>query len=327
MSLGKYTCAELRTMLRNRNLKISGTKQELIERLEEFRESEILTLRRELDEMKRELRRTKKEFVEVYQAELNHEGYNRPHVYLRFACVGLLAAYIITSSKLLEMRDHVDSIADIGHDITEPLSDWMEEHPVVRNTIIIAHGLLMDSLCALVIYLGVFHDDTMRLHVALVAFYTMRNVCQNLMRFPLPDKWRFYDPGLPSILISYEECSDFYFSGHVGAVVMSALEFQRREYYTMANCLRMFACVIALIVITTRAHYTVDVIDGVIFAFVATRFAHNYTRYVDHFFSKIGSMMGLKPTRGDIRFNGDDDEKTFARVRKNMYIENGHRTW
>ena len=108
---------------------------------------------------------------------------------------------------------------------------------------------------------------------------------------------------------------------------MSALEFQRREYYTMANCLRVFACVIALIVITTRAHYTVDVIDGVIFAFIATRFAHNYTRYVDHFFSKIGSMMGLKPTRGDIRFNGDDDEKTFARVRKNMYVENGHKTW
>ena len=38
-------------------------------------------------------------------------------------------------------------------------------------------------------------------------------------------------------------------------------------------------------------------------------------------------MMGLKPTRGDIRVNGDDDEKTFARVRKNMYVENGHKTW
>ena len=295
--------------------------------MEQYREKEIETLRRELVETKKELQRTKKEFVEVYQAELNHDGYDRPHVYLRLALVACLAAYIIASSKMLEMRDHVDVIVDIGHVITEPLSDWFEENPVLRNTIIISHGILMDSLCAFVIYLGVFHDDTLRMHVALVAFYTMRNVCQNLMRFPLPDKWRFYDPGLPSILISYEECSDFYYSGHVGAVVMSALEFQRREYYRFSKCLMVFACVIALVVITTRAHYTVDVIDGVVFAFIATRFAHNYTRYVDHFFSKIGNMMGLKSTPGVVKFNGDDDEKTFARVRKNFYVAKGHKTW
>ena len=324
MSLTSCTCTELRSMLRNRHLKTSGTKAELIERLHSDRENEISTLRQELREIKKTLKRTKKEFVEIYQAELNHDGYDKPHFYMRIGMVLILAAYIITSARLLEMRDHVDGIQDLFHILTEPISDWLEEHAAVRSIVLITHAILMDALCALVIFHGLFYDDTLRMQVAMISFYTMRNVCQNVMRFPLPEKWRFYTPGLPSILISYDESSDFYFSGHVGAVVMSAFEFHRKEWYTFSKCLWVFAGVIAFVVITTRAHYTVDVIDGILFAILAVRFAHNYTRHIDHFVAKIGNVLGLKSTRGQ---DGVDDEKIFETVRRAKYVRSGYTVW
>jgi len=311
-------------MMRKRNLKVSGTKQELVERLQMYRENEIASLRRELEETKKKLIKTKREFVEIHQAELNHDGYDKPHLYVRAVTVLFLGVYIIAAGKLLEWRDHVDHISDFGHDLTEPISDWMEENPIIRNTIMIIHGVSMDSLCALIIYLGVFHDDTMRMHVAMIAFYTMRYWCQNLMRLPMPEKWRFYYPGLPSVLVSYDECSDFYFSGHVGAVVLAVIEFERRQWYRMARSLKVFACIMAAVVITTRAHYTVDCIDGVVFAYIAGRFAHNYTRYVDHFFSKIGRAFGLKSTRGD---SGNDIDNVFDSVHRTYYVGRGFKVW
>lgn len=249
----------------------------------------VASLRSELSVLKRELLSVKKEIVEIYRSEENHEGYGKPSLATRVLLFSFLAAYIILSSKALEWRDHVSEIFDLGHYATESLSDWMTVRPHLRDPLIAAHGVAMDALCAFVAYLNLFHDDTMSIHVALFSFYTFRNIAQNVMRFPLPDKWRFHDPGFPSILVSYDEVSDFYFSGHVGSILLAAFDFQRRGWTTCARLSFAFSALIAVVVITTRAHYTVDVIDGVVFAFLSCRIAHNYVRYVDHFFGSFGS--------------------------------------
>eukprot|EP00939_MAST-03C_sp_MAST-3C-sp1_P003390 g3390.t1 len=250
--MDSMTCKELKSELRKRRAKVSGTKAELRRRLLDmsgnddgepsmkmFRNDSVLSatnaMRRRIQELESELKETKrnlqsiqKDYIDTYWPERRHEKYDYVSLTGRLILFAFLGVYIFSSAKVIEALPHVDAIFDLGHHVTEPLSDWMTTHPGIRNPMVILHAILMDGLCALMIIIGLFYDRTLRIHVAMFTFYTFRNLCQVAIRFPLPDKWRFHDPGFPSVLISYEVASDFYFSGHAGSAFLAALEFRRR---------------------------------------------------------------------------------------------------
>lgn len=244
-------------------------------------------LQEELEETQRKLLCIQREFIETFSAGENHDGYLLPPQWVRVVLVAVLAVYIIGTSKALESRPHVQQIYDLGHATTEALSDWLHERRFLRNSIVAVHAWLMDGFCLSIICIGICLDKSLHSHVGTFTFYTLRNICQQTMMFPLPPKWRFYDPGVPSILISFEEVSDFYFSGHTGAVFLLTLEFQRRGWRRCFYFGLVLTAVTAALMITTRAHYTVDIIDGLFFAWVSKEIALAYSRDVDHFFARL----------------------------------------
>lgn len=84
------------------------------------------------------------------------------------------------------------------------------------------------------------------------------------MQFPEDYIWEY--PGFPSLTVTYKPTSDFFFSGHVGAMTFCALENYSVENYAMMS-LAIFAMFFeSFVLLVTRAHYSIDLISGVVFA-------------------------------------------------------------
>ena len=69
-----------------------------------------------------------------------------------------------------------------------------------------------------------------------VFFYPFRFISLNGGHWPLPDYQTFHYPGIPSILVPYDQTNDFYFSGHTGLctilLFMFILHFDEDEDYS-----------------------------------------------------------------------------------------------
>lgn len=74
------------------------------------------------------------------------------------------------------------------------------------------------------------------------------------------------DPGFFSILVTYFDINDFYWSGHVGSSVLAILEWQALGWYKMM-WIGIFICINEYILMTvTRGHYVIDIVTGVLIA-------------------------------------------------------------
>ena len=71
--------------------------------------------------------------------------------------------------------------------------------------------------------------------VYLAFFYPFRFLSLYGGHWPLPDYQTFHYPGIPSILVPYDQTNDFYFSGHTGLctilMFMFILHFNDKENY------------------------------------------------------------------------------------------------
>ena len=82
----------------------------------------------------------------------------------------------------------------------------------------------------------VFGKSTMLL-MYLGLFYPFRFLSLYGGHWPLPDYQTFHYPGIPSILVPYDQTNDFYFSGHTGLctilMFMFILHFDDKENYSV----------------------------------------------------------------------------------------------
>lgn len=76
--------------------------------------------------------------------------------------------------------------------------------------------------------------------------------------------WHY--PGFPSLLVTYSVAGDFFFSGHTAIAVFATVELGRLG----GRSIGALAVLVALFEITTvlvlRAHYTMDVLTGIVAA-------------------------------------------------------------
>jgi hypothetical protein len=100
-----------------------------------------------------------------------------------------------------------------------------------------------------------------------------------------PDGYLWYDPGFPSLTVSYLKTNDFFFSGHVGLPVLASLEF----FVNNKKILMIFAIITAIIefitMVFTRGHYIIDLICGAIIAHYIFMLVEKFVYKIDNFFS------------------------------------------
>ena len=184
------------------------------------------------------------------------------------------------------------AIQDRGHDLFTPINKWFLQpaHKPLLHALMIFCAFIMDSLVLSVLLYFAFFGRSWRIFAEFLFFYSLRFTCQGLFAMQLPNGFYWEYPGFPSIAVPYGATNDFFYSGHVGACVLCYLEYRDISKLRSGQSVRTWGQKVAkfmqylavfslpcqvFILLTTRGHYTIDMIAG---GFLA-HYAHIMTNY------------------------------------------------
>jgi len=172
------------------------------------------------------------------------------------------------------------TIGDGVHDLLEPAHGYLQEHPAAANGLLICSSGVIDLLSVFLLGASIF-GPSVRPFLGLLLLFAMRQICQLLCALPPPAGMIWRDPGWPSLLVTYEVATDFFFSGHTGLAVLGAVELVRvggRRWLALGILIIVFE---ACTVLVLHAHYTMDVFTGAVAARYATILAKKWAPWCD----------------------------------------------
>lgn len=169
---------------------------------------------------------------------------------------------------------------DAGLMLTSPTNRFLRENRAWSNTLLISSSAVIDLLGGFLLLWAIF-GPSLRPFVGLLILFALRQLSQNLCVLPPPDGIIWEYPGFPSLLVTYDVANDFFFSGHTGIAVYGAVEIGRMKGWKGVSCGVAIAVFEATSVLLLRAHYTMDVLTGVLAAICAAYFASRISPAVD----------------------------------------------
>lgn len=190
------------------------------------------------------------------------------HYGIRVGTVALaLVAWFLTQAMIGSRRGVEGTIADGLHDLTAPMLRALQARPGVADAVLILSSAGIDLFGVFLIGAAVL-GPSMRPFVGLLVLFSLRQVCQAVCALPPPRGMIWRHPGFPSLLVTYAVGNDFFFSGHTAIAVLGALELARLDPW-LGLVGAVGAALEAGIVITLRAHYTMDVFAAALAAWGA----------------------------------------------------------
>lgn len=183
-----------------------------------------------------------------------------------------LALWFWTQALIGSRAFPANGIGDGLHVLTQPLHQYLLDHPRAANALLIMSSACIDLLGIFLLGRSIF-GPTIRPFLALMMVFALRQTCQWLCALPPPEGmiWRY--PGFPSLLVTYGVGNDLFFSGHTAIAFVGAVELAR----TGSRWLGALGCAVALFevaaVLALRAHYTMDVFTGAVTAMAVSALA------------------------------------------------------
>lgn len=90
-------------------------------------------------------------------------------------------------------------------------------------------------------------------------FYGIRGTLQSIYTFKFSKNFFWDYPGFPSLLVSYGEQSDFYYSGHCGFIIMLGYMFTKEKKWK--KTIRFFWAIgfffVAFVLLSCNVHYSI----------------------------------------------------------------------
>ncbi|CAD8071275.1 unnamed protein product [Paramecium primaurelia] len=162
--------------------------------------------------------------------------------------------------------DRIIGIQDIGHLITTPINNLYKEYRWFSILIQLLSAIILDATYLYISLYWVIYQRNFRLFASLIIFYVVRAIHLNLVKLEFPQGYFWEDPNIPSLVVKYGYFSDFFYSGHVGYLVICGLEMRMIDKKYMSAFFFFCSLFQAFVVITFQIHYTIDVTTGCIFA-------------------------------------------------------------
>lgn len=228
-----------------------------------------------------------------------------------FIKIGLVSAtivFLITNSQLnfALQTDDVVCLNDKLMKLTDPINQFLIENEKGRKAFTIISSLLIDLVFLGLMTYWILFVRSWRVVVAYLCFYLTRMLVQAMFILSFPEGYTFLDPGFPSLFVSYAKTSDFFYSGHIAMPLIAGLEFLKNQ---MVPCAIVCFCVSLLegsFMLFTRAHYSIDLVAGLIFAHYFYLLADKYIHYLDEpFFKACDGICLVTKTGGDEENNLD----------------------
>jgi hypothetical protein len=177
------------------------------------------------------------------------------------------------------------AIGDGVHELLAAPHDYLSDHPVAADGLLICSSAVIDALGAFLLAASIF-GPSVRPFLGLLLLFAMRQICQWFCALPPPIGMIWHDPGWPSLLVTYDVATDFFFSGHTGLAVLGAVELARlggRRGLVLGLVIVLFE---ASTVLVLRAHYAMDVFTGAVAARYATILAKRWAPCCDQWLGR-----------------------------------------
>lgn len=119
------------------------------------------------------------------------------------------------------------SQAECIRDHTFILSEWHNNlmyDKQLRDYILCVCAWLIDAITIYSVFRWYLNHNSIRVYIALILVYGVRGQLLDLFFLSKPQGWLWLDPGWPSLMISYFDCADFYYSGHMSLLVVILIE-------------------------------------------------------------------------------------------------------
>ena len=181
---------------------------------------------------------------------------------------------------------------DVVHDWAKPLNYYFRGNESFNKFLCILGSLTIDILFLISYYTWAIYSIDWRFGINTMLFYGIRYILNEVARLDAPNLMYFPYPGFPSIVVGYIQGSDFFFSGHCGFPVVCMMEFIWLKKFWIAGYALCVTCVeFLLMCLTSREHYTIDIIVGIIFGHYISIIGRDWIKFI---YDKIGFLKKLK---------------------------------
>jgi hypothetical protein len=185
---------------------------------------------------------------------------------LRLLAIGLgLAAWFATQRMIAARSVANGAIYDHLHVLTARWNGWLNGNPGPANVILVASSIGVDALTLFVLAYAVLGPSFMPFW-GLLALFALRQLSQASVALPAPDGIIWRHPGFPSLFVTYDVGNDFFFSGHTALAVYGAIQLATLQDPALTALGIAVATLEAIVVIVLRAHWTMDVLTGLLAA-------------------------------------------------------------
>jgi len=179
--------------------------------------------------------------------------------------------------------------------ITGPINLYLTENLILKDILYNFTANLMDILLISFILYYVIYSDCARTLLTIFAFYFLRSNIQNNFVLSFYENYLYYSMEGFSFVVPNGRTADFFFSGHCGSAFIITLSFRDKDV-NLFYYFGIFVILAQLFFLTSaRAHYSVDVIFGIIVGhylyIIVGRFLENVFPRVKVILDKISSFL------------------------------------
>lgn len=191
-----------------------------------------------------------------------------------FKILYIIAGYIfwITTQRILGL-DVISQhrVIDRMHNFVRPINDYLRNNPHIMRYNFILSSLLIDINVSYVVLKYLLLDDDTRTITLLFSGFVLRQICQYTNRLPIPNNLIWFNPGFPSLFVTYHVENDFFFSGHTLIAFVTGLDIITNGNILFKIYGTLFILYELAVISFTFSHYFMD-----IYAAIATYFMLNY---------------------------------------------------
>ncbi len=195
-----------------------------------------------------------------------------------------------------------------------PITKFLAEHLQVRDLVLLTGFLNLDILMLVFIAYYIKFGNSFKPFICFLIFYGIRAILQNFFLLDYYPLYLFTYPGFRSISVPTSRAADFFFSGHTGCAFLLSLNFRswgenKLFYY---GCFVTFLQMFVMTVV--RAHYSIDVIFGLLIAHYVWILVNDYCELIDRIFpwfvdKKINKEEILQGNDNFLGSNSHDGER------------------
>jgi len=177
-----------------------------------------------------------------------------------------------------------DCLHDNLMDFLQPVNDFINDNPFWRDFFQGISSGLLDLTFLITFVPWVIKGTTGRPVYCMAIFYLIRGLVQQVIIMGFPSGYWWYSPGFPSLVVPYGRDSDFFFSGHVGFLMICSCEnwvVGRRWLFWCGMVMEIY---LIFVLVSYRVHYSTDIIAGLFISHWVFMVMCKHSPSIDKFF-------------------------------------------